>query len=295
MPERNFTSDNYRFGFNGQETVIEIYSTNAGYLDYTFRGYNPRLARFLATDPLFSKYPMYSPYSFAANQPIHAVEIEGLESSNDKNPTSFVAPKSPDLIDPKVWTLIPEGTGTEQGHTFRWTDKDGNMLAYDAPQTNLRTRKTDPGGFHFYNSNGQRLGIDGKLAGYDVDGVRVYKWNQLGGPGDSHIKPGQTTNIKISNAANSVSLLFSIVPLLTNSPNSPLYLFQSPGTGSPNKAYPTNIIDGYPYYEWRWNEDGLREIQYFNSYFYQNGTWRGQDPVGKKEYFDSSGNPVKMN
>ena len=49
--------------------------------------HDPRVGRFFARDPLEAKYPMLTPYQFSANTPIMAVELEGLESSNDPNPT----------------------------------------------------------------------------------------------------------------------------------------------------------------------------------------------------------------
>jgi hypothetical protein len=41
--------------------------------------FNPTIGRFLTLDPLTSKYPQNSPYSFSANRVIDGVELEGLE------------------------------------------------------------------------------------------------------------------------------------------------------------------------------------------------------------------------
>jgi len=73
----------YRYGFNGKEQDSE----NAGDYDYGFRIYDARLARFLSIDPIGSKYPWYTPYQFAGNTPIQAIDIEGLEPESmiDKN------------------------------------------------------------------------------------------------------------------------------------------------------------------------------------------------------------------
>jgi len=38
-------------------------------------------------DPLTSKYPKWSPYAFSGNQVIHSVELEGLETENDIDPS----------------------------------------------------------------------------------------------------------------------------------------------------------------------------------------------------------------
>ena len=87
MPGRRFDRGGYRYGFNGQEKDDEV-KGSGNELDFGFRAYDPRLGRFMAVDPLAEKYPMYTPYAFAANQPIHAGDLEGLENPDDKNPTA---------------------------------------------------------------------------------------------------------------------------------------------------------------------------------------------------------------
>ena len=47
--------------------------------DYGFRIYSPALGRFLSVDPLTSSYPYYTPYQFAGNMPIAAIDLDGLE------------------------------------------------------------------------------------------------------------------------------------------------------------------------------------------------------------------------
>ena len=78
MPERNFSSDNYRFGFNSQEKDDEIKGSGNS-LSFTYRIHDPRLGRFLSIDPLFASYPWNSPYSFAENKVIQFIELEGAE------------------------------------------------------------------------------------------------------------------------------------------------------------------------------------------------------------------------
>ncbi len=68
----------YRYAFNGKEHVDQIYGVDDAY-DYGFRYYDPRLGRFMSVDPLAAKYPFYTPYSFAGNTPIQAIDLDGLE------------------------------------------------------------------------------------------------------------------------------------------------------------------------------------------------------------------------
>ena len=79
MPGRTFNPTEYRFGFNGKEKVDEI-SGSGNTFDYGFRIYNPRLNRFLSVDPLTKNFAMLSPYQFASNNPIWAVDLDGLEA-----------------------------------------------------------------------------------------------------------------------------------------------------------------------------------------------------------------------
>jgi RHS repeat-associated protein len=80
MARRVFTgSEEPGYGFNGKEMDNEV-SGNGNQYDYGFRIYNPRIARFLSVDPLTSSYPMLTPYQFASNTPIAAIDIDGLEA-----------------------------------------------------------------------------------------------------------------------------------------------------------------------------------------------------------------------
>jgi RHS repeat-associated protein len=75
---RTVSSGGYRYGFNGQERIDEIHG-EGNYLDFKYRGYDSRIGRFFATDPLKSSYPELTPYQFASNSPIFMIELEGLE------------------------------------------------------------------------------------------------------------------------------------------------------------------------------------------------------------------------
>ncbi len=76
MPGRSFNSGDYRFGFNGKEKVDEISGSGNSY-DFGARIYDPRLGKWLSTDPLQAKYPALSPYSFCVNNPIYYVDPDG--------------------------------------------------------------------------------------------------------------------------------------------------------------------------------------------------------------------------
>jgi RHS repeat-associated protein len=79
---RKYTgSSSYRYGFNGKENDKETVGTGEGTQDYGMRIYNPSLGKFLSVDPLSPKYPELTPYQFASNTPIWAIDLDGLESA----------------------------------------------------------------------------------------------------------------------------------------------------------------------------------------------------------------------
>jgi hypothetical protein len=47
--------------------------------DYGFRNYDKKQRRFTSIDPLTAKYPWYTPYQFAGNKVIQAVDLDGAE------------------------------------------------------------------------------------------------------------------------------------------------------------------------------------------------------------------------
>ena len=74
MAGRSLENEDYTYSFNGKEL-----DPATGWQDYGFRDYNPVYKRFDRVDPLTASYPFYSPYQFAGNQPIMAIDLDGLE------------------------------------------------------------------------------------------------------------------------------------------------------------------------------------------------------------------------
>jgi RHS repeat-associated protein len=79
MPLRNSGAEAYRYAFNGKEKDDEVKNVTGAQYDYGFRIYDPRLGKFLSTDPLTESFPFYTPYQFAGNKPIWAIDLDGLE------------------------------------------------------------------------------------------------------------------------------------------------------------------------------------------------------------------------
>lgn len=110
MPERKFSAGTgYRYGFNGKEDDPET-STQ----DYGMRIYNPRIGKFLSVDPLTKEFAWWSPYCFAGNIPIAAVDLDGLEpllSSGSTLTMPRLIPRIavPRLTIPKPYVPAPPG------------------------------------------------------------------------------------------------------------------------------------------------------------------------------------------
>lgn len=68
--------------FQGQR-VTEDFGLNVH--EWKYRVSDPAIGRFWQIDPLAEKYNWMTTYQFSSNQPIHAPELEGLESSLDLN------------------------------------------------------------------------------------------------------------------------------------------------------------------------------------------------------------------
>ena len=115
------------YGFNGHEKDDEVKGSGNNY-DYGFRIYGSRLGRFLSVDPLMDAYPFYTPYQFAGNKPIWAIDLDGLEeyrvTGTSQGYMVFFEP------------LDEEGKSKKQEANIRYEGVDGiNDGDYDEPQS----------------------------------------------------------------------------------------------------------------------------------------------------------------
>ncbi|MGX7666053.1 DUF6443 domain-containing protein [Flavobacterium pedocola] len=74
-----FGSIAFKLGYEGQETQDEL---GLNWIQFKWRNYDSALGRFMSVDPLAEKYNFMTPYQFSSNQPIHAPELEGMESGD---------------------------------------------------------------------------------------------------------------------------------------------------------------------------------------------------------------------
>lgn len=79
LPGRRYNASKYRYGFNGKENDDDVKGTG-NQQDYGMRIYDNRLGRFFTVDPLTREYAELTPYQFASNTPVQAVDLDGLEA-----------------------------------------------------------------------------------------------------------------------------------------------------------------------------------------------------------------------
>jgi RHS repeat-associated protein len=76
MKGRSWQSEKYRYGFNGKEN-----DGDGGFQDYGMRVNKEKIGRFMSVDPITAQYPELTPYQFASNTPIQAIDLDGLEGT----------------------------------------------------------------------------------------------------------------------------------------------------------------------------------------------------------------------
>jgi RHS repeat-associated protein len=81
QPGRGYSAGsaaNYPYGFNGKEDDNEV-KGNGDQIDYGMRTYDPRVGKFLSVDPLQKHFADLTPYQYANNTPIQALDLDGKE------------------------------------------------------------------------------------------------------------------------------------------------------------------------------------------------------------------------
>ncbi len=140
MNTRSYSSGAYRYGFNGKELDKNEEGMGGGgsTYDYGFRIYNPALGKFLSVDPLSASYPWYTPYQFAGNKPIIAIDLDGLEELCVNDNTSSTEPNT--TTQPAAESCNQNGgTGNTQqtyADDFVGPLPEGSIRASESPNMN---------------------------------------------------------------------------------------------------------------------------------------------------------------
>lgn len=79
LPGRNYSSNSYNYGFQGQIKDDEINGATGTSYAFEYRMHDPRIGRFWSIDPLSAQYPHNSPYAFSENRVLDGIDLEGRE------------------------------------------------------------------------------------------------------------------------------------------------------------------------------------------------------------------------
>lgn len=174
MPGRQYSSGTgYRYGFNGKENDNEV-KGEGNQQDYGMRISDPRLGRFLSVDPITVQYPELTPYQFASNTPIQAIDLDGLEAAGVGCGCPMYQLQSSEGMEQtgKAMIAVSEGVGIAAANSAKglWNTvthpKQSIKNAWSAISNPVKTWNGIKSGFRQW---GQRLmSSDPKIAGNAV-------------------------------------------------------------------------------------------------------------------------------
>ncbi len=137
----NYNSPDYRYGYNGKEKDSELKGEGNSY-DYGMRIYDSRVARFMSLDPLFRKFAWNSPYSFAENDVIRSIDLDGEE----KYVVNQYRDENGAITKIRIHSAVSnDGKVLDQHLTLNGTDYSGSevlIINHDAAENKSYNAKT---------------------------------------------------------------------------------------------------------------------------------------------------------
>ena len=146
----------YKFGFNGKWNDNDVKGLGLQQ-DYGMRIYDPRVGRFLSVDPLTRSFPHLTPYQFASNTPIQAIDLDGEEA---QFVVHWLADKAKAMGYPKISGIIGTLGGVDPWHNA--TQLGSKVLNGDFKGAAKQVAGYSPAGM-LYNI-GKNLGQTGVTA-----------------------------------------------------------------------------------------------------------------------------------
>ena len=156
-----FGTSSYRSGRNSTETSLKRYryvgkerDHETGLYYYGARYYAAWLARFVSVDPLAEQFSHLTPFQYASNDPIGAIDIDGLESTKEQEKSNTTEKEKEQQAENK---LVPEDLitanriateaiarfGNNTGRSPFWVDVLKELVGISTEPKRKRTEQTE--------------------------------------------------------------------------------------------------------------------------------------------------------
>ena len=280
--------------FNAKE-----FDEETGLYYYGARYYDPRLSLWISVDPLQEEKPWFMPYHYCSVNPINRIDEDGnsddvvqfwkngpyvdMSKANGSSVTVKGFPRDNRYFWNQLLKTHPEmfsKKNIELIKAKRAPIVDEQWISYNKMHANYKGNKL----VHHHVEQG-RFAVPLPESVHRKFTSQLHKIN--GSKFNSNVRM-----VKGTSFLSSMTALFSMVSIFTDSPNSPIYMFLSPGEGKQNRAY-VDFMTGQ-IYEWSLRDNNIREVRFYKDYKRVGGTWRGVD-MTNKQYFDKSGKPLLIN
>jgi RHS repeat-associated protein len=146
MPGRTYSSNEYRYGYQGKEKDDELKGSGNSY-DFGARLYDSRVGRWLSMDPLAAQFADMSPYNAMGNNPINLVDPDGMATYESQ------AMAAMESIENKIQKLESKGaerlrgTMLERGFQLPESARDKGQDIFQFISTHVDNLHKDMKGF----------------------------------------------------------------------------------------------------------------------------------------------------
>jgi RHS repeat-associated protein len=198
MPGRNDPGDGYRYGYQGSEKDSEMKGSGSSYTTH-YRQLDPRLGRWLSTDPELAALPHQSPYCSMDNNPVLHNDVNGDRINYNGHRRAVRAARRNDANFAANWTTVRAQYGGRSQSLTLYRDEDvTNSLEDLVIQDNIKSQahlpdKNDKTNFLYFNAV---TGSDqGKYAVFDVTFEEEFDLSTRAQPGENEFSRNISTSM----------------------------------------------------------------------------------------------------